>query len=81
MTNDLLLRLIGQPIEDRLKLKAGRFERRVVCFTQNPERVSIEEQATGKGIRDHVAIPAREEFFFEQAKANGTIGRPVAFAS
>jgi hypothetical protein len=76
-----LFRLIGQAIEDRLKLKAGRFERRVVCFTQDPERVSIEEQATGKGIRDHVAIPAREEFFFEQAKANGTIGRPVAFAS
>ena len=73
--------LVCQTIEDRLKLQAGRFERRVVRFTRNPERAPIEEQATGKWIRDHVAIPAREEFFFEQAKANGTIGRPVAFAS
>jgi hypothetical protein len=72
---------VCKPIEDCLELQACRFERRVVRFTRNPERISIEEQAPGKGIGDHVPIPAREEFFFEQAKARGTIGRPVTLAS
>lgn len=34
---------VGQPIEGRLKFKAGHFQRRVVCVTRNPEGVSIEE--------------------------------------
>ncbi len=37
------IRFVGQPIEGRLKFKAGHFQRRVVCVTRNPEGVSIEE--------------------------------------
>jgi hypothetical protein len=32
-------------------------------------------------IGDQKQIPAREDFFFEQLKANGTMGSPVALAS
>lgn len=73
--------LVRKPVEDRLKLQACRFERRVIRFARNPDRVSVQEQPSGKWIRDHVAIPTRKEFFFEQAKANGTIGKPVALAN
>jgi hypothetical protein len=78
---DVLLRLIRQAIENRLKFQAGRFELPVIRLTRDPERISVEEQAPGERIRDHVPVPTRKEFFFEQAKAKGTIGRPVALAN
>ena len=73
--------LICKPVEDRLKFQACRFERRVIRFARNPNRVSVQEQPSAERIWDHVAIPARKEFFFEQANANGTIGKPVALAN
>jgi hypothetical protein len=75
-----LFRLIRQPIEDRFKLQASRLERGFIGFARDPDRISIKKEASGKRIWDQVAIPARKEFFFEQAKASGTMGRPVAFA-
>jgi hypothetical protein len=71
---------VRKPIEDRLKLQASRLQRGVIGFTRDPDRTAVEEQAPGKWIWDHVAIPTREEFFFEQAKASGMMGRPVALA-
>ena len=73
--------LIRQSIQDSLQLQADRFEGRVVRVTRDPNGRAIEKQASREGIRDHETIPAREEFFFEQANAKGIIGRPVAFAN
>jgi hypothetical protein len=39
------------------------------------------KQASAERIGKQEPIPAREEFFFEQLKASGTIGSPVALAS
>jgi hypothetical protein len=77
---DRFFRFRRKSIQNGFKLQASRFERLVVRFARDPERISVEKHASRKRKRDHVAIPAREEFFFEQAKARGTIGRPVAFA-
>ncbi|MEY4705732.1 MAG: hypothetical protein RL042_1937 [Nitrospirota bacterium] len=76
-----LLRLVCQSIQDRLKLQACRFQRLLIGIARNPDGGAPEIEAAGPWIRDHEPIPAREEFFFEQQKANGTIGRPVAFAN
>jgi hypothetical protein len=75
-----VLGLIRQSIKGGLELHACSFERRLIGFARNPDWTPIQKYAFRKWERDHIAIPAREEFFFEQAKANGTIGRPVAFA-
>ena len=80
LTLHLLFRLFRQPIEDRLKRQASRLERGIIGFARDPHRIPIEKKASGKRVRDHVAIPARKQFFFEQAKAMGTMGRPVALA-
>ena len=73
--------LIRQAIQDSLQLQTDRFERRVVRLTRDPNGSAVEKQASREGIRDHETIPAREEFFFEQANAKGIIGSPVAFAN
>src|SRR6478752_3369898 len=78
--NNVLFRLIRQSIEDNLQLQASHLERGFIGFARDPERIPVEEESSGKWVRDHVAIPARKEFFFEQAKARGMMGRPVAFA-
>jgi len=73
--------LVRQTVEHGFKLLAQGFNRRAIRVTRDPDRVSIEKQPSGERIGDHVAIPTRKEFFFEQAKAKGTIGKPVAFAN
>ena len=73
--------LISQLIENRLELQANGFKRRVVGSTRNLEWVPKEKNTFGEWIGDHIAIPAREEFFFEQANTIGTMGSPVALAN
>ena len=76
-----LFRLIRQPIQNRLKLLAGRLQCVCIGISRNPDGRAPQIETSGPWIRDQKPIPAREEFFFEQLKANGTIGSPVAFAS
>jgi hypothetical protein len=76
-----LFRLIRQPIQDRFKLQAYCLHRLFISISWNPDRGAPQIETSGPWIRDHEPIPAREQFFFEQLKANGTIGSPVAFAS
>jgi hypothetical protein len=75
------IRLIRQSIEDRLKLTACRLQGLFIGISRYPDRGTPQIETTGPWVRDHEPIPAREKFFFEQPKANGTIGSPVAFAS
>ena len=74
-------RLIGQLIEHRLELQADGLKHPIIGFAGDPERGAKEEEAPGEWIRDHVAIPARKKFFFEQANTMGTMGSPVALAN
>lgn len=43
LTNNVLFRLICQPIEDRLKLQASRLKRGFIGFARDPERISVEK--------------------------------------
>src|SRR5262249_22903907 len=76
-----LPRLIRQSIQDRLKLQACRLQCLFIGVSWDPDGVSPQIETTGQWVRDHEPIPAREEFFFEQPNASGTIGSPVALAS
>jgi hypothetical protein len=75
------LRLIRQSIQDRLKLQTCGRQRLFIGVPRNPDGGAPQIETSGPWIRDHEPIPARKEFFFEQLKARGTIGSPVAFAS
>ena len=76
-----LFRLIRQSIQERFQLEPCRFQRLVISIAWDPDRGAPEIETTRPGEWDHEPIPAREEFFFEQQKTSGTIGRPVAFAN
>jgi len=76
-----VIRLIRQSIQDRLKLQACRLQRLFIRISRNPDGGAPQIEAPRPWIRDHEPIPARKEFFFEQLKASGTIGSPVAFAN
>src|SRR6267143_2000216 len=76
-----LFRLICQPIQDSPKLQACRLHRPCISISRNPDGGAPQIETSGPRVRDHEPIPAREEFFFEQLKASGTIGSPVALAS
>ena len=73
--------LIRQLIETCLQLHPKRFKHGVIRLARNPERPPIDEQTSREWVRDHIAIPARKEFFFEQAKTMGTMGSPLALAN
>ena len=73
--------LIRQLIEGCLKLHPKRFKHASISLARDPERSSIEEEASGEWVRDHEAVPARKEFFFEHAKIIGTMGSPLALAN
>ena len=76
-----LFRLIRQSIQDRLKLQACSFQRLFIRISRDPDGGAPQIEASRPWVWDHEPIPAREEFFFEELKASGTIGSPVAFAS
>jgi hypothetical protein len=75
------IRLIRQSIQDRLKLQACLLQHLFIGISRDPDRGAPQVEASGPRVWDHESIPAREEFFFEQLNASGTIGSPVAFAS
>ena len=75
---------IGQsrdPVQRRLQLAPLGFQFLRRRVTRHPDGVAPAIEAPAERVRDQEMIPAREEFFFEQLKANGTIGCPVALAS
>ena len=75
------LRLFRQAIQDCFKLHACRLQCLLIGIPRNPDGCAPQIEPSGPWIGDHEPIPAREEFFFEQPKASGTIGSPVAFAN
>ena len=75
------IRLIRQSIQDLLKLQACLLQRLFIRLSRDPDGGAPQIEASGPWVRDHESVPAREEFFFEQLNASGTIGSPVAFAS
>src|SRR5437868_5420451 len=75
------IRLIRQSIQDRLKLQACLLQCLFIGVSRDPDGGAPQIEASGPWVRDHESIPAREEFFFEQLNASGTMGSPVAFAS
>ena len=75
------IRLIRQSIQDRFKLQACLLQCLFIGVSRDPDGGTPQIEASGPWVRDHESIPAREEFFFEQLNASGTIGSPVAFAN
>ena len=69
------------PVQLRLQLAPLGFQFFRRRITRNPDRIAPAIETPAERVWDQEAIPAREEFFFEQLKANGTIGSPVARAS
>ena len=75
------IRFRRDPVQGLLKLEPLGFQIRLHRVRRDPDRLPPQEQPSAKRIRDHEAVPARKDFFFEQLNVSGTIGRPVAFAS
>jgi hypothetical protein len=69
-----------QTIQHRFQLAALRVHLRGLGVTRHPDRVAPQKDTAPEGKGKEKAIPTFEEFFFEQLKVTGRIGRPVAFA-
>ena len=80
LTRHIFFGPIRQLIEGCLKFRPKGFKHGSISFAWDPEWGPKEEEAPGERIWDHVAIPARKEFFFEQANTMGTMGSPLALA-
>ena len=81
ITDHFFISLSGDPVQLCLQVTSPGFHLRLGRITRHPDRFAPVEQTTAERVRDQEPIPAREEFFFEQLKVNGTMGSPVALAS
>ena len=69
-----------QIIQHRFQLAALRVHLRGLGVTRYPDRIAPQKDTAPEGVGKQEAIPTFEEFFFEQLKVTGRIGRPVALA-
>lgn len=77
-------RFIGfrrDPVQRCFKLQPLCLQVLLRRITGYPDRIPPDEQSPTQRKWDHEAVPAREDFFFEQLKASGTMGSPVVLAS
>ena len=77
---NLFIRCGRDPVENRLQFNSFRFHLFIGGIGRHPHRRPAQVEALPERERQFEAIPTAEDFFFEQAKVTGTIGRPVALA-
>lgn len=75
------IRVRGEPVQRGLQFGALHFQVRIGRIGRHPNGLSPPKQPAPERKRDLETIPACEDFFFEQPKVTGTIGKPVALAN
>ena len=71
---------IRQLVQRALQGRAPRLTLRVVRVARDPDRFAPEKDAACERVRNEEPVPRRQDFFFDDPKVTGKIGRPVALA-